>query len=84
MNSTVMSMAEHFQVSKYKKPRKLRQYWILYSCEAVALSACSMWILKHSRLMGSSDIDNWINEAKDSTVSFLKEHVEQPVLSIFL
>ncbi|KAI4383709.1 hypothetical protein MLD38_009515 [Melastoma candidum] len=69
-------------VSKYKKPRKLRQYWILYSCEAVGLAACTMWIVKHSRLMGSSDIDNWISKVKDSTVSFLKEHVEQPVLAI--
>lgn len=31
--------------------------------------------------MGSSDIDNWIREARDSTVSFLNDHVEQPVLS---
>ncbi|KAI4383708.1 hypothetical protein MLD38_009514 [Melastoma candidum] len=69
-------------VSKYKKPRKLRQYWVLYSCEALGLAACTMWIVKHSRLMGSSDIDNWISEAKDSTVSFLKQHVEQPVLAI--
>ncbi|KAI4383705.1 hypothetical protein MLD38_009511 [Melastoma candidum] len=45
-------------VSKYKRPRKLRQYWILYSCEA-------------------------ISEAKDFTVSFLKEHVKQLVCSTF-
>lgn len=29
--------------------------------------------------MGSPDIDNWIHEAKDSTISFWKDHVEQPV-----
>lgn len=29
--------------------------------------------------MGSSDLDNWIQEAKDSTVGFFKDHVEQPV-----
>ncbi|THG15433.1 hypothetical protein TEA_020912 [Camellia sinensis var. sinensis] len=35
------------------------------------------WVLKHSRLMGSSDIDNWIREAKDSTFSFWNDHVER-------
>ena len=32
--------------------------------------------------MGSSDIDNWIREAKESTTDFWKEHVEQPLISI--
>lgn len=29
--------------------------------------------------MGSSDIDNWINDAKESMSVFWKEHVEMPV-----
>lgn len=29
--------------------------------------------------MGSPDIDNWVREARDSTVSFFSDHVEQPV-----
>ncbi|KAI4308238.1 hypothetical protein L6164_031335 [Bauhinia variegata] len=69
-------------VSKHKKPRKLTRHWIRYTCYAVGLSVCSIWVLQHSSLMGSSDIDNWIREAKDSTVSFFKDHVEQPLLSI--
>ncbi|XP_028101006.1 protein DGS1, mitochondrial-like [Camellia sinensis] len=32
--------------------------------------------------MGSSDIDNWIREAKDSTISFWNDHVERLLLSI--
>uniref|UniRef100_A0A2P2Q3P5 Uncharacterized protein n=1 Tax=Rhizophora mucronata TaxID=61149 RepID=A0A2P2Q3P5_RHIMU len=32
--------------------------------------------------MGSSDIDNWIQEARDSIVNFFCDHVEQPLLSI--
>lgn len=54
-------------------------YWLHYTCGAVGLSVCSVWLLRHSSLMGSSDIDNWILEAKESTAGFLKEHVEQPV-----
>ena len=59
-------------------------YWIQYTCGAVGLSLCSMWLLRHSRLMGSSDIDNWVQEAKESTVAFWKSHVEEPVGSFSL
>ena len=33
--------------------------------------------------MGNSDIDKWIGDARDSTVSFFNDHVEQPVYSFF-
>ncbi|KAF2291803.1 hypothetical protein GH714_035669 [Hevea brasiliensis] len=56
-------------VAKHQKPKKVTQYWICYACGAVGLSVCSMWLLRHSRLMGSPDIDNWICEAKDSAVT---------------
>ena len=29
--------------------------------------------------MGSSDLDNWIQDAKESVVGFWDEHVEKPV-----
>ncbi|KAJ8766799.1 hypothetical protein K2173_008353 [Erythroxylum novogranatense] len=69
-------------VAKHQKPRKVNQYWIRYTCGAVGLSVCSLWLLRHSSLMGSSDIDNWIQEARDSVVNFYSDHVEQPLLSI--
>ncbi|XP_065879101.1 protein DGS1, mitochondrial isoform X2 [Euphorbia lathyris] len=69
-------------VAKHQKPKKITRYWIRYTCGAVGLSVCSMWLLRHSSVMGSSDIDNWIHKAKDSTFSFFSEHVEQPLLSI--
>ncbi|KAG6436054.1 hypothetical protein SASPL_100935 [Salvia splendens] len=69
-------------VSKHRKPRKLTLYWMRYSCGALGISFCSLWLLRHSKLMGSPDIDNWIKEAKDSTLSFWNDHVEQPILAI--
>ncbi|KAJ6904795.1 protein DGS1 [Populus alba x Populus x berolinensis] len=69
-------------VSKHQKPSKIIQHWIRHTCGVVGLSFCSLWLLQHSRLMGSPDIDNWIREAKDSTISFFNDHVEQPLLSI--
>lgn len=67
------------QVAKHRKPRKVTQYWIRYTCGVVGLSVCSMWLIGHSRLMGSPDIDNWLREARDSTIGFFSDHVEQPV-----
>lgn len=68
-----------FQVVKHRKPKNITQHWVHYACGAVGLSVCSLWLLRHSSLMGSSDLDNWIQEAKDSTVGFFTDHVEQPV-----
>ncbi|XP_019197847.1 PREDICTED: protein DGS1, mitochondrial isoform X2 [Ipomoea nil] len=69
-------------VMKHKRPRKVTLHWMRYTCGIVGISICSLWVLRHSRLMGSSDIDNWICEAKESTISFWNDHVEQPLLSI--
>lgn len=69
-------------VSKHRKPRKVTLYWMRYSCGALGVSFFSLWLLRHSKLMGSPDIDNWIKEAKDSTQSFWNDHVEQPILAI--
>ncbi|XP_071723110.1 protein DGS1, mitochondrial-like [Rutidosis leptorrhynchoides] len=69
-------------VSQHQKPHRVTLYWVRYTCGAVALSACSLWLLRHSRVMGSPDIDNWICEAKDSTTNFFHDHVQQPLLAI--
>ncbi|KAI3461193.1 hypothetical protein Pfo_017856 [Paulownia fortunei] len=69
-------------VSKHRKPRKVTLYWMRYSCGVFGISVCSLWLLRHSKFMGSSDIDNWIREARDSTITFWNDHVEQPILSI--
>uniref|UniRef100_A0A5B7BSF1 Nuclear control of ATPase protein 2 n=1 Tax=Davidia involucrata TaxID=16924 RepID=A0A5B7BSF1_DAVIN len=69
-------------VAKHRKPKKVTLFWMRYTCGAVGISVCSLWLLRHSSLMGSPDIDNWIREAKDSTISFWNDHVEQPLLSI--
>ncbi|CAH2072918.1 unnamed protein product [Thlaspi arvense] len=69
-------------VGKHRKPRRMTLYWVRYTCGAVGLSVFSIWLLRHSSLMGSSDIENWIHDAKEATVSFFGDHVEQPLLAI--
>uniref|UniRef100_A0A0E0KEA8 Uncharacterized protein n=1 Tax=Oryza punctata TaxID=4537 RepID=A0A0E0KEA8_ORYPU len=70
------------QFSSHKRPRNMTIYWLPYTCGALGLSACSLWLLRHSSLMGSSDIDNWIQDAKESMVGFWDVHVGQPIISI--
>ncbi|CAN6483860.1 unnamed protein product [Victoria cruziana] len=69
-------------ISRYQKPSKMTLYWFRYTCGTVGLSLCSVWLLRHSSLTGSSDIDNWIRDTKESTLAFWKDHVEMPLLSI--
>ncbi|KAG8097351.1 hypothetical protein GUJ93_ZPchr0013g37273 [Zizania palustris] len=70
------------QLLSHKKPRHMITYWLPYTCGALGLSAFSLWLLRHSSLMGSSDIDNWIQGAKESTAGFWDVHVEKPIISI--
>ncbi|CAH8303336.1 unnamed protein product [Eruca vesicaria subsp. sativa] len=69
-------------VGKHRKPRRMTLYWVRYTCGAIGLSVFSIWLLRHSSLMGSSDIENWMHDAKEATVSFFSDHVEQPLLAI--
>lgn len=69
-------------VSKCRRPRSAERSWLRYTGTAVGLAVCSAWLLRHSRLMGSTDLDDWIREGKDSVIAFWKEHVELPLLSI--
>ncbi|XP_066380451.1 protein DGS1, mitochondrial-like isoform X2 [Miscanthus floridulus] len=70
------------QLSSHKRPDRLTMYWLPYTCGAVGLSVCSLWLLRHSSLMGSPDIDNWVRDAKESVGGFWDEHVEKPIISI--
>ncbi|CAL4922702.1 unnamed protein product [Urochloa decumbens] len=70
------------QLANHKKPNNLTVYWLPYTCGALGLSVCSLWLLRHSSLMGSPDIDNWIGDAKESVAGFWDEHVEKPIISI--
>jgi nuclear-control-of-ATPase protein 2 len=69
-------------VSKYRSPRRAERLWLRYAGTAVGLAVCLAWLLRHSRLMGSTDLDDWIRKGKDSIIAFWKEHVELPLLSI--
>lgn len=62
----------------------MTRHWMRYTVGAVGISLFSVWLVGHSRLAGSPDIDNWIRDAKASVTDFLNHHVEQPVRLVIL
>ncbi|KAH8950100.1 hypothetical protein BDL97_10G066500 [Sphagnum fallax] len=67
---------------QYRRPRKLVRKWMQYSGSALGLGVASGWLVSHSRLSGSNDLDRWFQEGVEASSSFLKEHIQQPLLSI--
>lgn len=67
------------QMIHYHKPRRLVQKWIHYSGGAVGLALASSWLVQHSRLGGSDDLDRWVDRAREDSYVFLDEHVHRPV-----
>uniref|UniRef100_A0ACD5WXZ1 Uncharacterized protein n=1 Tax=Avena sativa TaxID=4498 RepID=A0ACD5WXZ1_AVESA len=72
------------EISSHRKPRNTTIYWLPYTFGAIGISACSLWLLRHSSLMGSSDMDNWIHDAKESVARFWDVHVAKPDVTCLL
>lgn len=68
----------------HRKPHKITRYWLRYTGGAVGLAFASGWLIRHSRLGGSDDIDRWLREGREAVMTFIREHVEQPVWSCSL
>ncbi|XP_044948941.1 protein DGS1, mitochondrial-like isoform X2 [Hordeum vulgare subsp. vulgare] len=68
-------------LSRHKKPTHMALYWLPYTCGAIGFSLCSVWLLRHSSLMASSDIDNLVRHAKESITRFWSDPVE-PIVSV--
>ncbi|KAH7439498.1 hypothetical protein KP509_04G064900 [Ceratopteris richardii] len=69
-------------VQSYRRPRRATRYWIRYTGSAVGLALVSGWLIQHSPLMGSRDIEIWLKQGGEAIVAFTKEHVEEPLMSI--
>lgn len=75
----ILSKASFFwqwQLSRHKKPTHMTLYWFPYTCGAIGFSLCSLWLLRHSSLMGSSDDYNLVRHAKESIARFWSDPAE--------
>ncbi|MCO5547186.1 hypothetical protein L7F22_000629 [Adiantum nelumboides] len=69
-------------MQNYRKPRRVTRHWLRYTGGAVGLALVSGWLIQHSPLMGSSDIEIWLKQGGQAIATFTKEHVEEPLMSI--
>lgn len=67
------------QVPRYEKPRHHVRHWLQYTGGAVGITVASLWLIKHSRLGGSDDLDTWLNTAREDASLFMEKRVHQPV-----
>uniref|UniRef100_I1PBE2 Uncharacterized protein n=1 Tax=Oryza glaberrima TaxID=4538 RepID=I1PBE2_ORYGL len=65
-----------------QKAEKNDQILVTLHIWSIGPSAFTLWLLRHSSLMGSSDIDNWLHGAKKLLVWCWDENVQKPVSSI--
>ncbi|KAL7246442.1 hypothetical protein ACSBR2_001527 [Camellia fascicularis] len=74
----IMAEVKNFRVDElmefYKSDLKLKKF-----LHIIENSQVYPVLYDPNRLMGSSDIDNWIREAKDSAISNWNDHIERPV-----
>lgn len=82
--SNVLKLKEFLYnlVAHYEKPRSLVRYWLHYSGGAVGLAVASVWLVQHSRLGGSDDLERWIDKAREDSYLFLDKRVHQPLTAI--
>jgi nuclear-control-of-ATPase protein 2 len=63
----------------FRPPGRRERLWMRYGVGAVAATAAGVWLVRHSRLAGSGDLDRWTGQLADSVATFYKEHVRDPV-----
>eukprot|EP00850_Spirogloea_muscicola_P017849 SM000157S02079 [mRNA] locus=s157:156074:160332:- [translate_table: standard] len=66
----------------YRRPRRGARHWIRYTGAALGLAVATGWAVKHSRLAGSGDLDNWMKQGQDSAAVFFKDHLIDPLVQI--
>lgn len=71
------------QMSGYRRPRWVVRHWVRFTCGGLVAIACLAWLFQHSRLGGSEDLERWLREGFEAVCAFLKDHVEQPVITLY-
>uniref|UniRef100_A0ACD5UQY5 Uncharacterized protein n=1 Tax=Avena sativa TaxID=4498 RepID=A0ACD5UQY5_AVESA len=70
------------KLAVHQKPRNKTIYWLPYTCGAIGLSACSLWLLCRSSFMGRSGTDVSIRDSKDSLAGYWDQHAVELIISI--
>lgn len=61
-----------------EKPLKWQRRWVIYSALSSAIGSMSFYAIRHSRLCGSSDLDNLMQSIWSALVRFWNTHAATP------
>ena len=61
-----------------EKPVKWQRRWVIYSALSSAIGSLSFYAIRHSRLCGSSDLDNLMQNIWSALVRFWNTHAATP------
>jgi len=60
-------------------PTSTQQHWIEYTCVGIAAFYGGHFVVKHSALMGSDDLENWAKASLQAVQAAWKTHVVEPL-----
>ncbi|WIA16343.1 hypothetical protein OEZ85_013041 [Tetradesmus obliquus] len=63
-------------------PSSLQRHWIKASVAAALTLSAGVFLIKHSRLAGSTDLDDWVKAAAATAKGAWMEHVVDPMLAV--
>ncbi|KXZ51842.1 hypothetical protein GPECTOR_11g280 [Gonium pectorale] len=65
-----------------RMPSSFQRHWLRYAAAAGAAGYLGLFLLRHSRLAGSDDLDRWILAAATAVRSALATHVVAPLVAV--
>ncbi|GLI65949.1 hypothetical protein VaNZ11_009630, partial [Volvox africanus] len=65
-----------------RMPSRFQRHWLRYSVVAALLLYGGIFLVRHSRLAGSEDLDSWIKTAVSAVHSALRTHVAEPLAAV--
>ena len=63
-------------------PSALQRHWIKYTVAAAASASAAAFLYRHSRLAGSSDLDEWAAAAASAVKGAWADHVVSPLVVV--
>ncbi|CAI7892574.1 unnamed protein product, partial [Closterium sp. NIES-54] len=69
-------------VARCHRPRHAAQHWLEYLAGGMCGMAVGSWLVRHSRLNGSDDLDRWAADGWRAVTGFVTDHIWQPLSAI--
>ncbi|CAI5478786.1 unnamed protein product [Closterium sp. Yama58-4] len=69
-------------VARCHRPRHAARHWLEYLAGGLCGVAVGSWVVRHSRLNGSDDLDRWAADGWRAVTGFVTDHIWQPLSAI--